>query len=167
MALNWKYAERCFQFEKNLSWSVRNSLYLQCSFHPLLSARFKIYFHRSVSCTGISAFCLNFVCLCWQEFIFIKFNMVDSMSTLSSLELTRNPFDNSQEERINCPGFSPSMFCNQETPASQKVSEIGHWQDVWITIAYCTDTTWLFSLFINYHRKTEPLDGQSNRFPDW
>ena len=47
--------------------------------------------------------------------------MVDSMSTLSSLELTRNPFDSSQEERVNCPGFSPSMFYKQETPASQKV----------------------------------------------
>ena len=47
--------------------------------------------------------------------------MVDSMSTLSSFEITRNPFDSGREERTNCPGFSPSMFCNQETPASQKV----------------------------------------------
>lgn len=44
------------------------------------------------------------------------------MSTLSSLEVTRNPFDSNQEERLNCPGFSPSMFRKQETPASQKVS---------------------------------------------
>lgn len=49
--------------------------------------------------------------------------MVDSISTLSSLELTRNPFDSSQEERVNCPRFSPSMFCKEETPASQKVSK--------------------------------------------
>ena len=48
--------------------------------------------------------------------------MVDSMSTLSSLEVTRNPFDSNLEERLNCPGFSPSMFRKQETPASQKVS---------------------------------------------
>ena len=48
--------------------------------------------------------------------------MVDSMSTLSSLELTRNPFDSSQE-RVNCPGFSPSMFRKQETPSSQKVNQ--------------------------------------------
>ena len=48
--------------------------------------------------------------------------MVDSVSTLSSLELTRNPFDSSQE-RVNCPGFSPSMFRKQETPSSQKVNQ--------------------------------------------
>lgn len=68
--------------------------------------------------------------------------MVDTMSTYSSLELTRNPFDNSQEERVNCPGFSPSMFCKQETPASQKVSKtLDIPQDVWITIVYFTLTT--------------------------
>lgn len=49
--------------------------------------------------------------------------MVDSVSTLSSFELTRNPFDSSLEERVNCPGFSPSMFNKQETPASQKVNQ--------------------------------------------
>lgn len=47
--------------------------------------------------------------------------MVDSMSTWSSLEITRNPFDSGREERTNCPGFSPSMFREQETPGSQKV----------------------------------------------
>lgn len=58
--------------------------------------------------------------------------MVDSMSTWSSLEITRNPFDSELEERTNCPGFSPSMFCNQETPASQKVRSArgGNRQDI-------------------------------------
>ncbi|KAK2566458.1 hypothetical protein P5673_009978 [Acropora cervicornis] len=46
--------------------------------------------------------------------------MVESVSTLSSFDLTRNPFDSSLEERVNCPGFSLSMFSKQETPASQK-----------------------------------------------
>ena len=49
--------------------------------------------------------------------------MVESVSTLSSFDLTRNPFDSSLEERVNCPGFSPSMFSKQETPASQKVNQ--------------------------------------------
>ncbi|CAH3015539.1 unnamed protein product [Porites evermanni] len=53
--------------------------------------------------------------------------MVDSMCTLSSLEVTRNPFDSNQEERVNCPGFSPSMFRKQETPASQKKSRSFRW----------------------------------------
>ena len=39
---------------------------------------------------------------------------------MSSLDITKNPFE-STEERLNFPGFSPSMFVKQETPASQKV----------------------------------------------
>ena len=50
--------------------------------------------------------------------------MVDSMSTWSSFEITRNPFDSSREERTNCPGFSPSMFCNQETPEQPEGKKI-------------------------------------------
>ena len=57
---------------------------------------------------------------------YIECKMVDSMSTWSSLEITRNPFDSGREERTNCPGFSPSMFCEQETPGSQKV-QISCW----------------------------------------
>ena len=79
---------------------------------------------------NFSVFNLNFLCLCIQVFVFSDFKMVDSMSTLSSLELTRNPFDSNREERINCPGFSPSMFCKQETPASQKVSKMFEFQTI-------------------------------------
>ncbi|PFX16855.1 Protein aurora borealis [Stylophora pistillata] len=46
--------------------------------------------------------------------------MVDSMSSLSCSEITRNPFDSGIENRTNCPDFSPSMFSIQETPGSQK-----------------------------------------------
>lgn len=83
----------------------------------------------SFTCIGILVFPLNVFFLSIQELIFNDFDdMVDSMSTSSSLELTRNPFDDGQEERVNCPGFSPSMFIKQETPASQKVSKtVGIW----------------------------------------
>lgn len=110
----------CFVQESTL-WSILDSLYLQCSFQPRLSARFKITLQSSSIFRNFSVYIQEFSFLYERIFILSECRMVDSMSSWSSLEITRNPFDNGREERTNCPGFSPSMFCHQETPESQKV----------------------------------------------
>ena len=46
-----------------------------------------------------------------------------SVSSLSSLDITRNPFESTQD-RLNFPGYSPSMFTKQDTPASERVSTV-------------------------------------------
>ena len=44
----------------------------------------------------------------------------NSEVSISSLEMTRNPFDSDIEEKSNYPGFSPSMFVDQRTPVNNR-----------------------------------------------
>ena len=48
---------------------------------------------------------------------------LDDCSAISTLNLTRNPFDSATDGRLNLPALSesPSIFLQTNTPGSQKV----------------------------------------------
>ena len=50
-------------------------------------------------------------------------NTLDDCSAISSLNLTKNPFDSGTDARLNMPALSasPSIFLKTDTPGSQKV----------------------------------------------
>ena len=102
---------------------LSNSPQLHNRFQLRLGARFKIspftiqFWNFKIS--WIRLFLLFFLRV--LGFFKKRVKMVDSMSSLSCSEITRNPFDSGIEDRTNCPDFSPSMFSIQETPGSQKV----------------------------------------------
>ena len=50
-------------------------------------------------------------------------NTLDDCSAISTLNVTKNPFDSAQDGRLNLPALSasPSIFLQQDTPGSQKV----------------------------------------------
>lgn len=55
--------------------------------------------------------------------------MSDSQGSVSSMEMTKNPFDSDLECKLNFPGFSPSMFTapkTPETPVNKKVFSLSN-----------------------------------------
>ncbi|XP_031573143.1 protein aurora borealis-like [Actinia tenebrosa] len=67
--------------------------------------------------------------------------MSDSQTSLSSMEITRNPFDSDLEGKLNFPGFSPSMFTapkTPETPVNKKKKEF-RWSIEQISRLYPVD----------------------------
>ncbi|KXJ25016.1 hypothetical protein AC249_AIPGENE29216 [Exaiptasia diaphana] len=46
--------------------------------------------------------------------------MSESQVSISSFEVTKNPFESDIEEKLNYPGFSPSMFVTQKTPVNNR-----------------------------------------------
>ena len=50
-------------------------------------------------------------------------NTLDDCSAISTLNLTKNPFDSATDGRLNLPALSasPSIFLQADTPGSQKV----------------------------------------------
>jgi hypothetical protein len=47
--------------------------------------------------------------------------MSESQSSILLMEMTKNPFESDIEDRLNFPGFSPSMFTTPRTPVNRKV----------------------------------------------
>ncbi|KAK3727494.1 hypothetical protein QZH41_018361, partial [Actinostola sp. cb2023] len=63
----------------------------------------------------------------------------NSEVSISSLEMTRNPFDSDIEEKSNYPGFSPSMFVDQRTPVNNRKAKEFHWSIEQISRLYPAD----------------------------